>query len=343
VLAATIADAPLARLLHEPGPRVIVTSRYAAVVELPWAIPLLQAPIGPASTPELVSSVSNTGALGTLAASWTDPPTLRAQIRQIRATTDRPFCLNLVLAFDQRDRLEAAIEERVPFISFSWGVDEAMIRRAQQGGVTVLVQVGTVSEAIDADAAGADIVIAQGVEAGGHVQSTSPVLELVRGARRSVTRPIIAAGGIGDADAARRAIAAGADGVACGTAFLAAHEADVHAHYLQRLIRASPSDTVLTRLFEVGWPNAPHRVLRNATVARWEEAARPDPGARPGEGDVVAHRDGQPILRYADAQPTKGTTGDVDAMAMYAGLSVGSVQRSEGAGEIAQRIAKGLS
>lgn len=209
--------------------------------------------------------------------------------------------------------------------------------------MTVLVQVGNVSEAIDADVAGVDIVIAQGVEAGGHVQSTTPVLQLVRDARRSVTCPIIAAGGIGDADAASRAIAAGADGVACGTAFLAAYEADVHARYLHRLIRASPSDTVLTRLFEVGWPDAPHRVLRNATVARWEEAERPDPGARPGEGEVVAHRDGQPIIRYADAQPTKGTAGDVDAMAMYAGLSVGSVQRSEGAGKFAQRIAKGLS
>jgi nitronate monooxygenase len=312
-------------------------------VDLPWAVPLMQAPIGPASTPELVSAVSNTGALGTLAASWTDPATLRAQIRQIRGTTDRPWCINLVLAFDQRDRLEVAIEEGAPFVSFSWGVHKDMIRRAQGGGATVLVQVGNVSDAIDADAAGVDIVIAQGVEAGGHVQSISPVLGLVRDARRSVTRPIVAAGGIGDAEAASRAVAAGADGVACGTAFLAAHEADVHPRYLDRLIHASRNDTVLTGLFEGGWPDAPHRVLRNATVARWEEAARPHPGVRPGEGQVVAHRDGHPILRYSDAQPTRSATGDVDAMAMYAGLSVGSVQRSEGAAEIAQRIAKGLS
>lgn len=319
-----------------------MTSRYAAVVELPWTVPLIQAPIGPASTPELVSAVSNTGALGTLGASWTDPATLRAQIRQIRATTDRPYCINLVLAFDQRERLEVAVEERVPFVSFSWGVDKGMIERAQQGGATVLVQVGNVSEAIDAEAAGVDIVVVQGVEAGGHVQSTSPLLRLVRDVRGTVSRPIVAAGGIGDPDAARRAVAAGADGVACGTAFLAAHEADVHPHYLDRLIHASPRDTVLTGLFDGGWPDAPHRVLRNATIARWEDAARPHPGTRPGEDDVVAHRNGHSIVRYSDAQPTRGTTGDVDAMAMYAGLSVGSVHRSEGAAEIAQRIARGL-
>ena len=311
-------------------------------VELPWPVPLIQAPIGPASTPELVSTVSNTGALGTLAASWTDPLTLRAQIRQIRATTDQPYCINLVLAFDQRDRLEVALEEGVPLVSFSWGVHEVMIRRAQQGGATVLVQVGNLAEAIDADIAGVDIVIAQGIEAGGHVQSISPVLELVHDMRRKLTRPIIAAGGIGDAASVRRAIAAGADGVACGTAFLAAHEADVHPHYLERLITASPSDTVLTGLFEGGWPDALHRVLRNSTVARWEQTGRPAPGVRPGEGEVVARRGGHPIGRYSDAQPTRDATGEVDAMAMYAGLSVGSVQRSEGAADIAQRIGKGL-
>jgi nitronate monooxygenase len=179
----------------------------------------MQAPIGPAGTPDLVVAVSRTGALGTLAASWTEASVLRQQIRQIAAATNRPFCVNFVLAFGQRNRLEVALEEHVPFVSFSWGVDEELIQRAQHGGAAVLVQVADVPGAIEAEAAGADILIVQGVEAGGHVQSTTPLGELLRSVRRAAGRPIVVAGGIADREAARCALAGGADAVACGTAF----------------------------------------------------------------------------------------------------------------------------
>lgn len=312
-------------------------------MDWPWAVRLMQAPIGPASTPALVSAVSNAGALGTLAASWTDPATLRAEVRQILATTSAPFCLNFVLAFDQGERVGVALDEGVPVVSFSWGLDPALVRRARERGARVLVQVGSVREAVDAAFVGADAIIVQGVEAGGHVQSVSPVLELVREARRLVSCPIIAAGGIGDAEAARGAVEAGAAGVACGTVFLAADEADVHPHYLRRLIDASSGDTVLTGLFDGNWPGAAHRVLVNSTLVRWVDAGRPPRGSRPGEGDVVAHRGARGVERYDDAQPTRETTGDVDAMAMYAGLSVSGVQRAEAASDIVERIAAGLS
>lgn len=302
----------------------------------------MQAPIGPATTPELVIGVSETGALGTLAASWTEPRVLRDQIRQIGGATTRPYCVNLVLAFDQRDRLDVALAEGTPFVSFSWGVEESMIRRAHQGGARVLVQVGTVAEASAATVAGADIIIIQGVEAGGHVQAAGRLLELVRVVREAVRRPIVAAGGIADPDGARRAVAAGADGVACGTAFLAAREADVHPTYVQRLIEAGPADTVLTHLFDQGWPDAPHRILHNTTVTRWQDAGEPRSGDRPGEGDIVGHRSGTPIVRYSDAQPTRETTGDIEAMAMYAGLSAAYVKRTDRAALITERIAAGL-
>jgi nitronate monooxygenase len=311
-------------------------------MDVPWAMPLMQAPIGPAATPELVTAISRTGALGTLAASWTDPNVLREQIRQIAASTDRPFCVNLVLAFDQRDRLEVVIEEGVRVLSFSWGIDDVMISRAHQAGAAVLVQIGGVAEARAAEAAGADLVMLQGLEAGGHVQSTTPLHELLPAVRRAIRRPIVAAGGIADRDSVRRALAAGADAVACGTAFLAAHEADVHSRYLDRLVHAEADDTILTRLFDGGWPEAPHRVIRNETVVRWEEAGAPLRGARPGEDDIIAHRQAQPVVRYADAQPTRDTTGDVGAMAMYAGHSVVHVKRSEPGASIVQRLARGL-
>lgn len=301
----------------------------------------MQAPIGPATTPELVAAVSRAGGLGTLAASWTEPTELRRQLREIRAAVEGRFCVNLVLAFDQRKRLEVVLDEGVEFVSFSWGLDDT-IRRAHEAGATVLVQVGDAKAAVTAADAGADVIIAQGVEAGGHVQSVKP-LEVLLGELRDVLElPIVAAGGIGDRASAERALAGGADGVACGTAFLAAPEADVHPTYVDRLLASDASDTVLTPLFDIGWPDAPHRVIRNETYDRWKAAGRPHSGTRPGEHDVVGTRDGTAIVRYSDAQPTKRTAGDIEAMALYAGLSVRYVRERSPAAEIVRSIARGL-
>jgi NAD(P)H-dependent flavin oxidoreductase YrpB (nitropropane dioxygenase family) len=131
--------------------------------------------------------------------------------------------------------------------------------------------------------------------------------------------------------------------VACGTAFLAATEADVHPGYVERLVGATAAETVLTRAFDVGWPHAPHRVLRNDTLARWESAGAPPPGSRPGEGDIVAVRGGSPVVRYSDAQPTTETKGDVGSMALYAGTSVDSIHRRAHAAEIVRAIAQDVS
>jgi nitronate monooxygenase len=297
----------------------------------------MQAPIGPASTPELVAAVSQTGALGTLAASWTPRELLREQIRNVRSLSDRPFCANLVLAFEQSERLAVALDEGAPMVSFSWGIDGELIRLAHERGAVVLVQVGDPERAVEAESAGADILIAQGVEAGGHVEGSMPVLDLVRALRERVRLPIVAAGGIGDASARAAAVAAGADAVACGTVFLAAEEADVHPAYVDALIRAGVADTELTEVFDRGW-DAPHRVLRNSTLRRWEDAGRAAPGGRPGEGEIVAQRGERSIPRYSEAQPTRRTEGDVEAMALYAGTSVAAVTAREPAAAIVRRL-----
>ena len=304
---------------------------------------MVQAPVGPATTPELVTAVSRTGALGTLAASWTEPDALRRLLRGIYGAVGGEFCVNLVLAFEQRERLEVVLDEGARFVSFSWGIDGELIGRARDRGATVLVQVGDVAEAVEVVQQGADIVIAQGVEAGGHVQGTTPLVALIGEMRPEVEVPIVAAGGIADAAAARVAVAAGADAVACGTAFLAATEADVHPAYLDRLLSAVGADTVLTTIFDVGWPNAPHRVIRNDTFTGWVAAGQPgDHGSRPGNDDAIATRDGVPIGRYSDAQPTNSTAGDIEAMALYAGLSVGHVNRVASAVGITNAIADAL-
>ena len=312
-------------------------------MRVPWQVPVMQAPIGPATTPELVSAVSAVGALGTLAASWTEPETLRRQLRAVQPAGEVDYCVNLVLAFEQEDRLEVVLDENTRFVSFSWGIDGELFGKARERGAVVLVQVGDVGSAVEVLEQGAQIVIAQGVEAGGHVQGRHPVLELLREMRRELALPIAAAGGIADAVSARAALEAGADVVACGTAFLGAYEADVHPMYLDRLFRSTGTDTVLTTLFDVGWPDAPYRVIRNNTHAAWEADGRPPSGARNGEDDVVATGDGAPIVRYSDAQPTRRTVGDIDAMALYAGTSVDHVAKRASARQITAAIARGFT
>jgi NAD(P)H-dependent flavin oxidoreductase YrpB (nitropropane dioxygenase family) len=310
---------------------------------LPWEVPVMQAPVGPATTTELVRAVSAAGALGTLAASWTEPAALRVQLRTLGASVREGFCVNLVLAFDQQQRLEIVLDEGVRFVSFSWGVDAGLIRRAREAGAIVLVQAGALATAREAVHAGADIIIAQGVEAGGHVEGTTPLVELLATMQPILELPIVAAGGIGDSTSARAALAAGASGVACGTAFLAAREADVHPDYLDRVVRAEASDTVLTTAFDIGWPDAAHRVIRNDTYVDWDSAGRPQRGSRPGEDEVIATRAGARIVRYSDTQPTTSTIGNVESMALYAGVSVGSVRHRATAREIVRSIKRGLN
>ncbi len=299
---------------------------------------VMQAPIGPAATPELVVAVSSAGGLGCLAASWTPLERLKTQVRQIQRELDRPFCVNLVLAFDQRERLELLCEAQVPAISFSWGVSESAIDQAHQAGATVVVQVGDVKTGVQATVAGADVIVAQGVEAGGHVQSKRPALDLVRDLRRQISQPLFAAGGIADPASVVDAHRAGASGVAMGTRYLAAQEADVHPVYHEALFASGARDTVLTSAFDIGWPDAPHRVVRNDTVNAWEYAGSPSPGRRPGEGESIAFIGSDPIVRYSDAQATRNATGDISAMALYAGMGVDQIKHPEDGGDITERL-----
>ena len=305
---------------------------------LGFEVPVMQAPIGRGAAEALVIEVSRSGGLGTLGASWTPPAALREQIRAIARATDRPFCVNLVLDFDQEERLEVAVEERVPWVSFSFGLRRELVARAQAGGARVLVQVVSAEAAREAAEAGADALIVQGVEAGGHVQSVVELLPLLADVSRAVSLPLLAAGAIADPVAARAARAAGAAAVVMGTRFVASDECAAHPGYKAALLAAEARDTVLTRLFAVGW-DAPHRVLRNSTYDRWEAAGRPEAGRRPGEGDEVAPG----VVRYALNLPLAGSEGDVEAMAMYAGQGVGAIDAVEPAAAIVERFGAALA
>jgi nitronate monooxygenase len=226
--------------------------------------PVVQAGMGGGiARHELAVAVSDAGGLGTIGI--LDPAHLREEIGAFRSRTDRPLAVNLLLPFARQQHWEAA--ERADVVVTFWGAP----RRST--GRTWIHQCGSVAEALGARAAGADAVIAQGVEAGGHVRGTLPALDLLKAVRSALPRdyPVLVAGGISERADMAEALDAGAAAAVVGTRFLASEESRAHPGYKERLVRAG--DTVVTQLFGLGWP-APHRVIRNAATERW---LRPDP------------------------------------------------------------------
>lgn len=298
--------------------------------------PVVLAPMGGAVTPRLAAAVSNAGGLGMLPLTWTTPDEIASVVEETRQQTGRPFGVNLGLAWEQRARLAAALGAGVRVVSFFWGDASGLIGDARAAGAVVFVTVGTAEEGRAAAAAGADVVVAQGWEAGGHVWGTVSTLALVPRVVDAVAPvPVVAAGGIADGRGLAAVLALGAAGAWVGTRFLAASEAAIHPDYRRRILAAGEADTFYGTLFDRGWPDAPHRTLRNSTVEAWERAGRPAPGARPGETDEPAKRsDGSPINRYASSTPTAAMTGDVEPLPHWAGQGVGLVTREERAADI---------
>ena len=305
-------------------------------------LPIIQAPMGGAVGPRLAAAVSNAGGLGMLAPWRLDTDVLRRQVREMRALTSRPFGINLVLEFPQEERLAVCLEERVPVISFFWRDPASLIPLAKSVGAIVMHTVSSAADARRAADSGVDIVIAQGWEAGGHVRGRVATMALVPAVVDAVSPvPVVAAGGIADGRGFAAALALGAAGAWIGTRFLASHEATIHPRYRERLLQANEAETVfLENLFDVRWPNAPHRTLRNRTVEAWEAAGRPPSGKRPGEGEVIGTSESiGPILRYQSYTPGTDAEGDIDAMSLWAGQSVGLVSKLQSAGDIVREIA----
>jgi nitronate monooxygenase len=182
--------------------------------------PIIAAPMGPdLSGPELVAAVSNAGGLGILQAQFHPPPRFREEIRRVRALTAKPFGVNLLLHFPVEDQVAVCLEERVPVLSLFWGDPTPYVERAHSAGVKVFHQAGSVPEAQRAAAAGVDVIVAQGVEAGGHVAGEVSTLALVPRVVDAVApRPVVAAGGIADARGVVAVLAFGGAGSRLGDA-----------------------------------------------------------------------------------------------------------------------------
>jgi nitronate monooxygenase/enoyl-[acyl-carrier protein] reductase II len=290
-------------------------------------VPILSAPLGGGGAgPALASAVSNAGGLGLLGMGGMPASLIREEIRETRARTSKPFGVGLLLPFVGGGEVETCVEERVPVLVLFWGEVRPHVDKAKRAGIPVLVQVGSVDEAKDAAAAGASAVIAQGFEAGGHVRGTTSLATLLPAVVEEVAPlPVIAAGGIANGHGLAAALALGAEAVMMGTRFVCSEESRASRRYKERIVRARAEDTVHTMLFDVGWPGAAHRVLRNKALEEWEAAGRPPSGRRPGEGEIVGRMtvDGTmtDVPRYFVSNPMTDFEGDMEYLALYAGES----------------------
>lgn len=295
---------------------------------------------GPAGGPSLASAMSNAGALGHVGLWMVTPEVARTIVTQIRNQTKQPFIVNYLLSFEPRS-LPAALDAGAPIVQFSWGLPtKVVVAAVRQAGSKFGVQVGTVQGARAALDLGADYLVAQGNEAGGHVQSSTPLYELLPNVLEAAKRiPVLVAGGVSHGGKLRKALEAGASGAVVGTRAMATQESDAHPDYKAALVRAKASDTAMSVCFQDGFPGATHRTLRNDTLVRWEAAGCPTSGKRPGEGDVVAARpDGATVTRYSHVPPQQGLQGTVTDLAMYAGMGVGDVRDIPTARQLVERL-----
>jgi nitronate monooxygenase len=308
--------------------------------------PILCAGMGTAATPELAIAVSNGGGLGAIGTGSRGAHAadlVRERVSRTKSGTSRPFAVNFLLAFDPAT-LPLALELGAPIIQFAWGIPSAEnVAALRKARAKMGIQISSVAGARRALDVGPDYLICQGTEAGGHVQATKALYEVLPAViDEAKTVPVVAAGGIANGAHIRRALLAGASGVLIGTRFVATKEAGAHDDYKGAITRAKAADTVLTVCFQNEWANAPHRTLRNKTLEMWEAAGCPPPGKRPGEGDILATNaaTGATKLRYSAFTPEPGDRGALTELVLYAGQGVDTIRDVPSAGELVARLWK---
>ncbi|MGH7735233.1 MAG: NAD(P)H-dependent flavin oxidoreductase, partial [Gemmatimonadales bacterium] len=254
--------------------------------------PIVQAPM--AAIPRLAAAVSNAGALGMVTLTWSADA--GAVVRETAALTARPFGGNFVLTSDHHRHLDQALEAGLRIVSFMLGDPSGYVEPVHDAEGIVMHTVGSAEETRRAVASGVDVVVAQGWEAGGHVRGTVATLPLVPAVVDAVAPvPVIAAGGIGDARGVAAVLALGAQAAWLGTRFLLAREMPIHEYYRRALTAAAETDPQLyPNLFEVGWPDSPHRALRTSAAREWEAAGRPPLAQRPWPGRHSRRRTSSP-------------------------------------------------
>lgn len=308
---------------------------------LDLSIPIFQAPMAGAVTPQLISAVASHGGLGVVPLGNWPIENCEKIIDDTLSLTNKPVGVNLILEWDQNERLELSLKKGVKIIWFFWGDPAPYIEKIHRCGAKVILTVGSADEAKRAVDIGVDVIVSQGWEAGGHVWGGVATMPLVPAVADAVGGkvPIVAAGGISDGRGLAAALALGADGVVLGTRLLSSIEAGIHQQYKDRLIKAKETDTVYTDLFDKGWPNSYMRVLRNSTYEQWLNAGKPLPGKRPGEHDIVAqYASDRLVERYSYNMPVPIMEGDLEPLVHYAGQSVGLIHNIQSVPEILDEV-----
>ncbi|WP_051927037.1 nitronate monooxygenase [Streptomyces durhamensis] len=305
-------------------------------------VSLLQSGMGGVAGPELACAVSDAGAAGCAGGYKLSGAPLSAMLERLVAHTARVVGVNLipeVVGPGPLGRQVAQVLEQTPqrvYLSFFGLPPDAVLQRVVGAGRRVVVQVGTVEDGVRAAGLGA-VVVAQGIEAGGHLLGEWRRDELVAALRSRLPDAVLAAaGGIGSPEQAGRALAAGADGVLLGTVFVAARESRAHPRFKAAVAGAEAGDTVISDVYEIGWPGRRHRVLATAVTA--------DPG-QPARfiGRTVV--EGKPYLvpRFSAAVPTDATSGRIEEMALYCGLSCSAVAGEAAAADVVAAFAPVLA
>jgi nitronate monooxygenase len=306
--------------------------------------PIQQAGIGGIATPSLASAVANAGALGMLGLGGIqdDPQWVERWLVETKNLTKKKFGANFIPAETFltdlsviRDSVELASKIANVVEFFYRKPDPSLVELVHKGGALASWQVGSKEESIAAADAGCDFIIAQGVEAGGHVRGRVGLVTILSEVLDSVssTIPVLAAGGIGSGRAMAAALSAGASGVRVGTRFVAAEECPAHPDYVKALIESKAEDTVLTETFSYGWPNAPHRVLRSCV-----EAAQSFKGDVVGRTKAYGSEEWYAVQRFESLAIAKETEGAIAAMPHWAGESVSYVRRVQPAADIVKEL-----
>jgi NAD(P)H-dependent flavin oxidoreductase YrpB (nitropropane dioxygenase family) len=279
----------------------------------------------------LVAAVSNAGGLGILGGTMLSPSQLREQTAAIRAATKKPFGVNFLLFFTEEAGLAAALEARPPVVSFAWARPDQDLRpyvqRAHDAGSLALHMAGEVPEAVRAAEAGADVIVAQGTEGGGHVGWMASMALVPMVAQAVAPLPVLAAGGIADGRGMAAALALGAEGVLLGTRFLATDESPVHANFKQAIVASDGHDTVLTDIPDLArgivWPGAMARTLRNRFIEQWA-------------GREWALR--QQARAAAEALDAARLAGDTDHAVILIGQDAGLIDSVLPAGQVIRKM-----
>jgi nitronate monooxygenase len=302
--------------------------------------PIVLAGMGGVARSALVAAVSEAGGFGFLGMVRESSEFITREIGAVRARTARPFGVNLIPAATKPDRLaaelDACIAARVHAVTLFWDLSVETVKRLRGEGVLVACQVGSLAEARAAEDAGADILIAQGLEAGGHVRGQTGLHALLAEVLPATETPVLAAGGVTDGQDLAAVLRLGAQGAVIGTAFLATEESFAHDFHKRRIVDATIGDTVHTRAFHINWPAGAYvRVLPNS-VTRGE---RGDPFAGPRK--VIGAEGSRSIYLFSTDSPLRSMTGDFEAMALYAGEGAGRLDGIVSAAERLRSIVAG--